>query len=89
MIAYRLSTLELRSIVESAFLPLRCTCTVSPDSAMTVQIVDPHSERVELLVTGISLDRLNTTRDISELVAELRYDLAHTRHHHAKARIAV
>ena len=88
MIAYRLSTLELRSIVESAFLPLRCTCSVSPDS-MTVQTIDPNSEKVELLVTGISLDRLNTTRDISELVAELRYDLAHTRHHHGKARIAV
>lgn len=56
---------------------------------MTVQIVDPHSDRVELLVTGISLDRLNTPREISELVAELRYDLAHTRHHHGKGRIAV
>ncbi len=80
MIAYRLSTLELRSIIEGAFLPLRCTCSVSPDSSMTVQITDPHPERVELFVTGISLERLNTTRDISELVAELRYDLAHTRH---------
>lgn len=86
MIAYRLSTLELRSIVESAFLPMRCKCSVAPDSSMTVEIADPHSERVELLVTGISLDRLNTTRDISELVAELRYDLAHARQHHGKAR---
>ncbi|MET0126755.1 MAG: DUF1652 domain-containing protein [Pseudomonas caspiana] len=89
MIAYRLSTLELRSIVESAFLPMRRTCSVSQDSCMTVQIVDPHSDRVELLVTGISLDRLNTPREISELVAELRYDLAHSRHHHGKGRIAV
>ncbi|MGV6394786.1 DUF1652 domain-containing protein [Pseudomonas caspiana] len=80
MIAYRLSTLELRSIVEGAFLPLRCTCSVAPDSSMTVQITDPDSERVELFVTGISMERLNTTREISELVAELRYDLAHTRH---------
>lgn len=80
MIAYRLSTLELRSIIEGAFLPLRCTCSVSPDSSMTVQISDPDSDRVELFVTGISLDRLNTTREISELVAELRYDLTHTRH---------
>ena len=89
MIAYRLSTLELRSIVESAFLPMRCTCNVSSDASMTVQITDPNSEKVELFVTGISLDRLNTTRAISELVAELRYDLAHTRHHTGRARIAM
>lgn len=89
MIAYRLSTLELRSIVESAFLPMRCTCSIAPDSSMTVQITDPNSEKVELLVTGISLDRLNTTREISELVAELRYDLTHTRYQHGKARSAV
>lgn len=78
MIAYRLSTLELRGIIERAFLPLRCTCCVAPDYSMTVQISDPHSDRVDLLVTGISLERLNTSRDISELVAELRYDLTHS-----------
>lgn len=88
MMPYRLSTLELRSIVESAFLPLRCTCSVSQDDSMTVQINDPRSDRVELLVTGISLERLNTTRDISELVAELRYDLAHTRHQQVRMRAA-
>lgn len=80
MFACRLSTLELRSIVEGAFLPLRCTCSVAPDSSLTVQIHDPASERVELFVTGISLERLNTSRDIAELVAELRYDLSNTRH---------
>jgi hypothetical protein len=68
---------------------MRCKCSVAPDSSMTVQITDPKSDKVELLVTGISLDRLNTTRDISELVAELRYDLAHTRHAHGRARFTV
>ncbi|RRV07346.1 DUF1652 domain-containing protein [Pseudomonas sp. v388] len=77
MIASGLSTLELRSIVEGAFLPLRCTCTVAPDYSMTVQIADPVTSRVDLLVTGISLDRLKTSRDISNLVAELRDELAH------------
>jgi hypothetical protein len=80
MIAYRLSPLELRSIIEQAFLPLRCTCNIAADNSMTVQILDPQGDQGELLVTGISLDRLNTSRDISELVAELRYDLAHTQH---------
>lgn len=77
MIASGLSVLELRSIVEGAFLPMRCTCTVAPDYSMTVQIVDPASSRVDLLVTGIALDRLRSSRDISNLVAELRDELAH------------
>lgn len=77
MLASGLSTLELRSIVEGAFLPMRCTCTVAPDHSMTVQIVDPASSRVDLLVTGISLDRIKSSRDISNLVAELRDELAH------------
>jgi hypothetical protein len=76
MKAYRLSTLELRGTIERAFLPLRCTCTVAADNSLTVQIADPHSDRVDLFVTGISLDRLNTSRDICELVTELRFELA-------------
>jgi hypothetical protein len=93
MMPYRLSTLELRSIVEGAFLPLRCTCSVTQDSvsqdeSLTVQINDPGSKHVELLVTGISLSRLNTSRDISELVAELRHDLANIRPQHGRMRAA-
>ncbi|MCD5992835.1 DUF1652 domain-containing protein [Pseudomonas sp. CDFA 602] len=75
MIACGLSTLELRNIIERAFLPQRCTCTVGPDRSMTVQVTDPESGRIELLVTGISLERLNTSRSISDLVAELRVEL--------------
>ncbi|GFM81692.1 hypothetical protein PSCICN_23840 [Pseudomonas cichorii] len=82
MIASGLSTLELRNIIEVAFLPLSCTCTVMPGltperTTMAVQITDPSTGRVELSVTGISLDRLKTSRDISDLVAELRDERAH------------
>lgn len=74
-----ISTLELRRIVETSFLPLHCQCTVSHDGAMTVRICDPASGRVDLLVTGIAVRTLNSARALSELVAELRYDLKHTR----------
>ncbi|WP_024644017.1 DUF1652 domain-containing protein [Pseudomonas syringae] len=77
MIASGLSTLELRSIVEGAFLPLQCTCTIAHDQSMTVQVKDPSSGRVELLETGISLNHLKNSRDISDLVAKLRSGLAH------------
>lgn len=75
MIACGLSTLELRSIVEGAFLPLNCTCTIAQDQSMTVQITEPSTGQVNLIVTGIALARLNTSREISNLVAELRDEL--------------
>ncbi|WP_025127386.1 DUF1652 domain-containing protein [Pseudomonas sp. PH1b] len=73
-----LSALELRNIIESSFLPKRCQCTLSPDLSMTVKVfADQNTDRVDLLVTGIDASLLNGCREINELIAELRYDLAH------------
>lgn len=76
MIACTLSNLELRSIIESAFLPLRCNCTVMDDS-MTVEVIDPYTDRVELLASGIALAQLDTSRALCDLIAGLRADLHH------------
>lgn len=84
MIACNLSNLELRSIIESGFLPRRCNCTIIADT-MTVEVIDPVTERVELLVRGIKLDRLDTSRAICELISELRNDLLNTPHPHRQA----
>jgi hypothetical protein len=75
MMTLGLCPLELRNIIECAFLPLQCTCTCAPDQSLTVQVSDPATGRVDLLVTGISMDRLASSRDISRLVEELREDL--------------
>ncbi len=72
-----ISTLELRRIIETSFLPLHCQCTIGHDGAMTVRICDPASGRVDLFVTGIATRSLTSARAICELVAELRYDLRH------------
>jgi hypothetical protein len=79
MIACTLSNLELRSIIESAFLPMRCDCTVLNDT-MTVEVIDPVTDHVELLVTGIALDRLDTSRALCELISELRANLKDNQH---------
>ncbi|NBF02018.1 DUF1652 domain-containing protein [Pseudomonas sp. Fl5BN2] len=77
-----LSTLELRNIIESSFLPKRCQCTLSPDLSMTVKVFGDHeTDRVDLVVTGIDAAHLNGCREINELIAELRYDLAHNPGH--------
>ncbi|RBL66834.1 hypothetical protein C3E98_035365, partial [Pseudomonas sp. MWU13-2625] len=38
---------------------------------------DHQTDRVDLVVTGIDASQLNGCREINELIAELRYDLAH------------
>jgi len=80
MMTLGLCSLELRNIIECAFLPAHCTCSLALDQSLTVQVVDPVTGQVELMVTGISTDRLNSSRAISNLIAELRHDLEHNRH---------
>ncbi|MDB5995291.1 MAG: hypothetical protein JWP42_2427 [Pseudomonas sp.] len=70
-----LSTLELRHIVESSFLPLSCKCDVNGDGSLQIQIFDKNTGRVDLLVTGISTTRLSSSREILRLVTELRAEL--------------
>lgn len=74
-----LSTLELRNIIESSFLPTRCQCTLAADRSLTVRVFDRSCERVDLLVTGINADQLTSSRAISNLIAGLRNDLADQR----------
>jgi hypothetical protein len=71
-----LSALELRNIIESSFLPKRCQCTLSPDLSMTVKVyADTHTDQLDLLVTGINAKKLNGSREINDLIAELRSDI--------------
>ena len=74
-----LSTLELRNIIESSFLPTRCQCTLAADRSLTVRVFDRSCERVDLLVTGINADQLTSSRAISNLIVGLRNDLADQR----------
>lgn len=85
MIACTLSNLELRSIIESGFLPMRCNCTIL-DDLMTVEVTDPLTERVLLYKAGVRLDRLDTSRALCELIHKLRAEMEQVSHaHHALA----
>jgi hypothetical protein len=70
-----ISTLELRHLIETAFLPLSCSCRINPDGFLSVQISDPDSGQVDLLVTGISIASLVSSRAICNLVSQLRVEL--------------
>jgi hypothetical protein len=67
-----LSALELRSIVEQAFLPQKCVCTLSNDQLLCVKLMNPHTDEVELFKADIPLDRVISARERARLVLELR-----------------
>ena len=70
-----LSTLELRSVIESAFLPIRCCCRVESYGFLKVEIYDPESGDRKLLVTGISQSKLLGSQEINNLIKEIRAEL--------------
>jgi len=70
-----ISALELRHIIESAFLPLECRCTSPSKDKLTVEIIDQTSG-VNLVVGGIDVASLGTSRAISDLIAALRTQFA-------------
>lgn len=70
-----ISSHDLRHIVESAFFPMKCVCTISPGDTMTVQIIDEQSGDEEFTVTGIDTAPLTSMRPIVELIHELKGDM--------------
>ena len=69
-----ISLLELRHIIESAFLPLECRCTSNAANKLTVQIFD-RTTGSNLVVSGIDVASLNTSRAIAELMGQLRSEM--------------
>ena len=69
-----ISTLELRHIIESAFLPLRSKCSASAQGELTVEIVDPATG-ANAVFGGIPIAGLGTSRAISDLIAQVRMQL--------------
>ncbi|RON42377.1 DUF1652 domain-containing protein [Pseudomonas brassicacearum] len=67
-----ISPLELRHIIETAFLPTKCVCSICADNRMTVQLLDADTEKEELTVIGVDSTKLVSSHAIVTLVAELK-----------------
>ncbi|WP_338581156.1 DUF1652 domain-containing protein [Pseudomonas sp. MAG733B] len=78
-----ISMLELRHSIECGFLPLSCICTANSDGSLKIEVFDPSSGQVELLVTGVTTDKLTSSRAIADLIGELRSEMAVRRAHFA------
>ncbi len=72
-----MSLLELRHIIESGFLPMRCRCTVDHNGDLTIELMD-ESAGTNLVIGGIPVTSLQTSRDIANLVGQLRAEIAST-----------
>ncbi len=69
------SQMDLRPIIEAAFLPMKCACVIAPDGSMTIQIFNPATGAEELTVESIDTTALITIRDIVTLVLEVKRDV--------------
>ncbi|MCP2022153.1 DUF1652 domain-containing protein [Pseudomonas laurylsulfatiphila] len=64
----------LCSIVESGFEPLSCECTESL-GLLRIEVYEPVTGRVELLISGVSTAELTSVRAISDFIGELRTEM--------------
>ncbi|PBP70029.1 hypothetical protein CCL21_11730 [Pseudomonas syringae] len=69
------SRMDLRPIIEAAFLPMKCICMIAPGGSMTVRLLNPATEAEEFTVTGIDALALVSVRDIVGLVLELKEEM--------------
>ena len=66
---------QLRNCIEESLSPLTCEFTLCRDASLTLKVYDADTGRVDLVVTGISTNRLQTPQDVEKMVEELRYEL--------------
>ncbi|POF38786.1 hypothetical protein B0D71_29005 [Pseudomonas laurylsulfativorans] len=64
----------LCNIVESGFEPMSCECTESL-GLLRIEVYEPVTGRVELLISGVSTAELTSVRAISDFVGELRTEM--------------
>jgi hypothetical protein len=71
-----ISNLELRQIIESAFLPMKCVCTIDDRGFMTVSLYHPERGHVAFVSEGIRADGLTYSLAITRLVAGLKHEFS-------------
>lgn len=54
---------------------MTCTCEYTPGGTLTIEVSDPRTGQVDLLVVGVSTQSLVSVRAINELIASLRAEL--------------
>lgn len=71
-----MSGLELRHIIESAFLPLHCRCIFNTQRELTIEVFDPTSGSV-VVMGGVPVATLVTSRAIADFIAQIRAEVSY------------
>ncbi|MFY0728983.1 DUF1652 domain-containing protein [Pseudomonas sp. NFX15] len=66
---------QLRMLIERSFTPLACECSVTGDHSLTVKLYHPVSGQVDLVVSGLNMNQLQSAESVAALIEELRYEL--------------
>ncbi|MCF5225745.1 DUF1652 domain-containing protein [Pseudomonas syringae] len=69
------SQMDLRPIIEAAFLPMKCVCVIATDASMTIHIFNPDTDAEEFTVAGIDTTALVSVRDIVTLVLDVKGEM--------------
>ncbi|NIE78526.1 DUF1652 domain-containing protein [Pantoea sp. Tr-811] len=65
------SMLEMRQIIEQACLPDRCEVSCTDGNSLTIRLGQGQSLEEGVTLTGVSLQNLNSCRDLVNLVGQL------------------
>ena len=69
-----MSLLELRHAIESGLLPFDCRCSAVLPGELLIKVFDPATKQ-NLVVGGVSIVTLSSSRAIANLIAELRAEI--------------
>lgn len=70
-----LSHADLRHIMETAFVPSLCKCTITADGLMDLELTHPRTQAEEFSLSGIAVAQLDTGRAIASLVLGIREEV--------------
>ena len=70
-----ISITDFNRIMASGFLPLACECSLNSDGSLRISVFEPATGRVEVLLTRVSPQGLDSNRAISNLIGELRTEI--------------
>ncbi|MFJ5296683.1 DUF1652 domain-containing protein [Pseudomonas sp. NPDC088368] len=70
-----LSDLEIKHLLENAFLPDRCICNLDPYGSVSVQIYGYGTQELLLTVAGISRIEVASTRSVANTVGQIREEI--------------
>lgn len=68
-----LSTLEIRNLIERALLPDQCTCECTDGQTLDLTLQKLEDPAQKVVMNGIPLASLQSSRAIANLIGEARY----------------